>query len=118
MSHPFLDDLADDVTLISSILRGPVTGRAQVQTIVHAGGAQYATQEPTFLGTLNGRTFFEYSAELHSGLVATGLVGMRRNADNKITELNIAFSPLGAVVEMAEGVKASLSGQVAPGLFI
>lgn len=118
MSHPFLDDLADDVTLISSILRAPVTGREQVQTVVHAGGTQYADQTPTFLGTLEGRTFFEYTAKLHSGLIATGLVGMRRNGDNKITELNITFSPLGAVLEMAAGVKAALSGQVASTLFI
>jgi hypothetical protein len=116
--HPFLDDLAEDVTLVSSILREPVHGRALVTAIVKAGGSQYRDQVPQFLGHIDDRTFFEYTVTLHSGVAATGLVSIQRDGTKAVTGLNITFSPLGAVLEMSAGVAQTLDGQFAPSLFL
>ena len=36
--HPFLDDLTTDAELVSSVLRGPVTGRDEIRLAVNAVG--------------------------------------------------------------------------------
>jgi hypothetical protein len=46
--HPFLEDLAENVTLISSILREPVTGRALVLKVVKSTASLYLDQRPHF----------------------------------------------------------------------
>ena len=102
--HPFLDDLADNVVLHSSILPAPVSGRAAVLRVVKAGGSLYRRQIPTFLGNIEGRGIFEYDIELTDGTMARGLVSMVRNGTGDVTHLHIAFSPLGAVRAMAQAL--------------
>ena len=103
--HPFLDDLAEGVTLISSVLRRPVSGRDAVREVVKAAGSHYRRQTPRFLGTLGVRTFFEYEAELADGSTATGLVAITKDEAGAVTALNITFSPLGAVLAIAEALR-------------
>jgi hypothetical protein len=102
--HPFLDDLAEDVVLHSSILPAPVSGRAEVLRVVKAGGSLYRRQIPTFLGNIDGRGIFEYDVELTDGSTARGLVSMVRNGTGEVTHLHITFSPLGAVMAMAQAL--------------
>ena len=116
--HLFLDDLADNVTLVSSILRQPVAGRSAVRQVVKAAASLYLQQSPRFLGTVDGRTFFEYDVALAGGAIASGLVSIERNDNNEVSELHIAFSPLGAVLALAAGVQGLLSAEFAPALFI
>lgn len=104
--HPFLDDLADDVVLHTSILPAPVSGRAEVLRVVKAGGSLYRRQTPTFLGNIEGRGIFEYDIELTDGTTARGLVSMVRNDSGEVTRLHITFSPLGAVLAMAQALAA------------
>ena len=110
--HPFLDDLAEDVTLVSSVLRRSVAGRELVIKVVKAGGSQYVDQTPRFLGGVEGRTFFEYDVTLVTGEKAQGLVAIGRNDIGEVTDLNITFSPLGAVLSIAEGMRAILVGDL------
>jgi len=116
--HPFLDDLAQNVTLVSSILRLPVSGRDAVLQVVKAGAGLYLEQTPTFLGTVDGRTFFEYDVVLAGAERASGLVSIRRDANNEVTDLHIAFSPLGAVLSLASGMKTALGADFAANLFL
>lgn len=104
--HPFLDDLADQVVLHTSILPAPVSGRAEVLRVVKAGGSLYRQQIPTFLGNIEGRGIFEYDVELTDGTTARGLVSMVRDASGAVTQLHITFSPLGAVLAMAQALAA------------
>ncbi|SFK52413.1 hypothetical protein SAMN03159338_4448 [Sphingomonas sp. NFR04] len=104
--HPFLDDLAEDVVLHSSILPAPVSGRAEVLRVVKAGGSLYRRQIPTFLGNIEGRGIFEYDIELTDGSAARGLVSMVRNGSGEVTQLHITFSPQGAVLAMAQALAA------------
>jgi NAD(P)-dependent dehydrogenase (short-subunit alcohol dehydrogenase family) len=106
--HPFLDDLADDVELVSSILYLPVRGREAVLEVVKAGARQYASQTPRSLDHAGGALYFEYDFTLKNGVRGVGLVSIRRASGGKVTALNIAFSPLDAVTALADAVRAEL----------
>jgi hypothetical protein len=116
--HPFLDDLADEVVLDSSVLRRQVRGRDAVLAVVRAGAHQYASQTPVFLGDSADRTYFEYAVTLRDGLEGTGLVAIRRGADRKVTGLEIAFSPLDVVLSIAAGVRDHLGAGFDRTLFL
>jgi hypothetical protein len=116
--HPFLDDLADDVVLSSSVLRRQISGRDAVLKVVRSGASQYAKQAPTFLGDVGDRSYFEYALTLHDGAEGTGLVSIRRNAERKVIGLEIAFSPLGVVLSIAAGARNQLAGEFDADLFL
>lgn len=116
--HPFIDDLGETVVLESSILRRPVTGKELVLKVVKAGAGQYAAQKPRFLETVGERSFFEYDIDLVDGTAAVGLVSIRRDASGAVTHLHIAFSPLGAVLSMAAGVRDTLAAELGADLFV
>lgn len=116
--HPFLDDLADDVVLSSSILRRAVRGRDQALKVVRAAAGQYLSQTPRFLGTVGTRSYFEYDVTLAGGLAAAGLVSIVRNADHEVTELLVAFSPLGSVLSLAAGVREQLAADLGADVFL
>ncbi|GGD96928.1 hypothetical protein [Caballeronia grimmiae] len=117
-SHPFLDDLEENVVLISSVLRCPVHGRETVARVVKAGACHYASQTPRFLGAAGERSYFEYDAQLVDGVAASGLVSMVRNAHGRVTHLHIAFSPLDAVLSMANGLREQLGAECDPAWFL
>lgn len=116
--HPFIDDLGAEVALVSSVLRQPVRGRDLVLKVVKAGASLYAAQKPRFLGSVGERTYFEYDVDLVSGDEAVGLVSILRDASGEVTDLHIAFSPLGAVLSIAAGVKDQLAGELGTDLFL
>ena len=116
--HPFLDDLDDDVVLVSSVLRRPVQGRDLVLKVVKAGASQYAAQKPRFLGSIGERSYFEYDVDLVGGSDAVGLVSIFRDADSQVSHLHVAFSPLGAVLSIAEGVRDQLAAELGADLFL
>lgn len=116
--HPFLDDLAEDVTLTSSVLRGPVRGRDLALAVVKAGGTLYREQRPQFLGSVDRHGYFEYEAVLTDGQTAQGLVSMVRNEAGEVTDLHIAFSPLGAVLSIATALRGLLDGRIAAELLL
>ncbi|WP_250470154.1 MULTISPECIES: hypothetical protein [unclassified Caballeronia] len=116
--HPFIEDLGDGVTLESSILRKTIRGKELVLKVVKAGATQYATQTPRFLGSMGERSFFEYDANLVDGRSAVGLVSILRNRAGEVTNLNITFSPLDAVLSIAAGVRDKLSHELGAELFL
>lgn len=116
--HPFLDDLTENVTLVSSVLRGEISGRENVLKVVKAGAAQYKRQTPTFLADVEDRRLFEYEIELEGGLIAQGMVSIVHDVDGGVIHLHIAFSPLDAVLKIAKGVRELISGDLHPDLLL
>ena len=92
--HPFLDDLAPQVTLVTNVLSVPVHGREQVLRVVQAGARLYADQKPSYLRDIDAhRTLFEYDASLVGGGDVHGVVVIDKDAAGQVTHLNIGFSP-------------------------
>ncbi|WP_175887115.1 hypothetical protein [Burkholderia contaminans] len=116
--HLFLDDLTADAELISSVLRGPVTGRDDIRLAVDAVGTFYASQTPTFLQTVGSRLFLEYEAVLTSGEQLSAVVVVDRNADGSVPRVSVRMSPLGAVLTLATHLRGALSKQLPDNLFL
>ena len=116
--HPFLDDLSADAELISSVLRGPVTGRDKIRLVVNAVGTLYASQAPTFLQAVGPRLLLEYEAILKSGESLSAAVVVERNPDGSVPHVSVRMSPLGAVLSLATHLRESLSKQLPESLFL
>lgn len=116
--HPFLDDLAADAELVSSVLRGPVIGRDDIRLAVDAVGTFYVSQTPTFLHTVGSRLFVEYEAVLKSGETLSAAVVVDRNADGSVPRVSVRMSPLGAVLTLAGHLRQALSKQLPENIFL
>lgn len=116
--HPFLDDLANDAELISSVLRGPVVGRDEIRRVVDAVGTFYAKQTPTFMEIVGSRTLLEYEAILTSGERLNAAVIIDRDPDGSIPRVSVRMAPVDAVVSLAGHLKSALSGQLPEQLFL
>ena len=116
--HPFLDDLANDAELISSVLRGPVVGRDEIRRVVDAVGTFYAEQTPAFMEIVGSRTLLEYEALLTSGERPNAAVIIDRHPDGSIPRVSVRMAPVHAVVSLAGHLKNALSGQLPKQLFL
>ncbi len=116
--HPFLDDLTADAELVSSILRGPVTGREAITRAVNAVGTFYATQTPTFLEVVGPKLFLEYDAVLTNGEKLAASVVVDRNEDGSVPRVSVRMSPLGAVLSLSAHLREALSGELPDALFL
>jgi hypothetical protein len=116
--HPFLDDLTADAQRISSVLRGPVTGRDAIRRVVDAVGTFYASQTPTFVQDVGSRLVLEYEATLTSGEKLSAAVIVEHNPDGSVPRVSVRMSPLGAVLSLAAGLRERLSKQLPETLVI
>ncbi|MQB40963.1 hypothetical protein [Rhizobium sp. ICMP 5592] len=116
--HPFLDDLTADAELSSSVLRGPVIGRDEINLAVNTVGTFYASQNPTFLEIVGSRLFLEYEAVLTSGEKLNAVVVVDRNPDGSVPRVSVRMSPLGAVLSLAANLREALSDQLLEDLFL
>ncbi|WP_426419896.1 hypothetical protein [Bradyrhizobium genosp. A] len=116
--HPFLDDLTADAELVSSVLRGPVTGRDDIRRVVNAVGTFYASQTPTFVQNVGSRLVLEYKADLIGGESLSAAVIVDRNPDGSVPRVSVRMSPLGAVLSLATGLRERLSQQLPERLFL
>jgi len=116
--HPFLDDLAGDAELISSVLRGPVVGRDEIRRVVDAVGTFYVEQTPTSLDVLGSRTLLEYEALLTSGERLNAAVVIDRDPDGSVPRVSVRMAPVDAIVALAAHLKTALAGQLPEQLFL
>lgn len=116
--HPFLDDLTEDATLTSSVLRSPVVGRETIRKVVDAVGAFYVEQNPTFLGTIGSRTLLEYEAQLTNGKSLNATAVIDHNPDGTVPRVSVRMGPVDAVVALANHLRSALTGQLPEELFL
>ncbi|WP_217591140.1 hypothetical protein [Burkholderia sp. GbtcB21] len=116
--HPFLDDLTTDAELVSSVLRGPVSGRDEIRLAVNAVGTFYASQTPTFAQTVGSRLFLEYEAVLTSGENLSAVVVVDHNSDGSVPRVSVRMSPPDAVLTLAGHLREALSKQLPENLFL
>jgi len=116
--HPFLDDLTTDAELVSSVLRGPVSGRDEIRLAVNTVGTFYASQTPTFVQAVGSRLFLEYEAVLTSGENLSAVVVVDHNSDGSVPRVSVRMSPLDAVLTLAAHLRVALSKQLPENLFL
>lgn len=116
--HPFLDDLASDAELVSSVLREPVVGRDAIRLAVNTVGTFYASQTPTFLQIVGARLFLEYEATLKSGESLSATVVVDHNPDGSVPRVSVRMSPLGSVLSLAADLREALSKQLPTHVFL
>ncbi len=116
--HPFLDDLAPDAEMTSTILRRPVSGRENIKKLVGAVATVYKSQTPIFLETIGSRSFLQYEAELANGMPLTGVAVIERNADGGVQHVSVTFSPLGPALSLSGRLGAILDGDLGDALFL
>jgi len=104
--HPFLDDLADDVELVSSALRGTVQGRDAVRSVVEALARHYTAQMPWFLDDGGGmRSYVDFDLVLPDDRRGRGLVAIQRDPAGEVMGLNITFSPMDVVLVIGAAMR-------------
>lgn len=116
--HPFLDDLTADAELVSSVLRGSVTGSDEIRIVVNAVGTFYASQTPTFFQVVESRLFLEYEAVLTNGEHLNAVVVVDHNPDGSVPRVSVRMSPLGAVLSLATFLREALSQQLPANLLL
>ena len=116
--HPaFLDELAFDAVMNASFLRKPIKGEVAITAVVEAVASLYATLTPVLKGSVGGRDFIEYNAELSSGLGLHAVVALTRNSEGKVSEASVLMSPLDAVLVISSKVSESLSSGMTTDFF-
>lgn len=116
--HPFLDDLTDDAELISTIVRRPVVGRENIRKVVAAVGSLYASQTPTFLGSIGNRSLLQYDAVLQGGQALKGVAVIERNDNGGVVSVSVTFSPFESTLALATRLAALMEGESEQGIFI
>jgi hypothetical protein len=99
--HPFLDDLAPDAELRSTVLRESVFGPEKIKRLVDAVGSFYKSQTPTFFESAGSRGLLQYEAELGNGLIVHGTAVIERNPDGSVQHVSATFSPLDSALSLA-----------------
>lgn len=103
----WLDNLSPGVVMTASILPTPAVGPEAVRNVIRTGGSMYVTQTFTFKGEIAGRDVLEFDAELRTGEAIHCIVSIAKNDEGVITNITLGHSPLGAVLALAELVKAA-----------
>jgi hypothetical protein len=109
--HPvWIHNMADDVTLESSLLNGLVRGKEAVQSIGTCIKKTYDRQEFEFAGFYNGNIFLEsYTGWFHDTSVRC-LVMVARNDAGQAQNLAVSFRPLGALQLLSRMVGEHFAG--------
>lgn len=116
--HPFLDDLAPDAELESTVLRRAVKGRENITRLVNAVGSLYRTQTPVFLQRFGPRSVLQYDAILVNGLALRGTAVIEHSPDGSIPKVSVTFSPLGSAISLAAKLGALLDQELGEDLFL
>lgn len=107
--HPFLDDLSDEVTLLTNVLRNEVRGKSAVLTTIRTGAQIYKSQTTTYQNHLSDRrSLIEYDAELVGGQHVHAVVLIDWDEARKVTKLNIGFAPLDGAIAFSSRLEALL----------
>ncbi len=116
--HPFLDDLAPDAEMTSTVLRRPLSGSENIKRLVGAVGTFYKSQTPVFFESTGTRSFLQYDATLSNGMILRGTVVIERNLDGSVPRVSVTFSPLDSALSLAGRLGALLDGELGEGLFL
>jgi len=118
LSPPWLNQLAPDALLISSVLNRPLQGRDAIIKVVQTAGGLYESHSVVFQGTLGERELVEYDARAFGGSNLHGVLTLSRNPTGDIIEVGIHHGPLGAVNRLSAALKETLATEIGVDYFL
>lgn len=111
-THPFLNDLSPNAELRGTVLRQPIKGGDNISQVVSAVGTFYKEQRTIYTETVGLRSFIEYEADLHSGVLMRAIVVVERGGDGLVSQVSVRVEPLGAALTIAENLAPILGSLV------
>jgi drug/metabolite transporter superfamily protein YnfA len=108
LSPPWLDELAPNAILISSVLNRSLRGRDAIIKVVQAVGGMYEAHSVVFRATFADRELLEYDA-LAFGVAVHGVVILSRNTEGEIFNVGVHHGPVEAVNKLSAALKERLS---------
>lgn len=107
---PWLEDLADDVTIEGSLLDGAARGPEAVRSIVGTIRTLYERQDFNFAGPYRGDGWIEdYNARVRGEPIACVVVVVR-NADGQTTSVSANYRPRSSLLLLSRLVGEQLAG--------
>ena len=95
---PWLDDLADDVTLEGSVMNGVVRGAEAVRTLLGYARTLYEYQEFNFAGEYDDNGFLEDYTSRVAGEPIASVVVVTRNAAGQAQHIVVNHRPLDSLL--------------------
>lgn len=108
LSPAWLDQLAPDAILISSVLNRSLRGRDSIIKVVQAVGGMYEAHLVVFHATFSDRELIEYDALILGGVAVHGVVLLSRNAAGEILNVGVHHGPVEAVNKLSAALKERL----------
>ncbi len=118
LSPPWLNELAPNVNLISSVLNRPLQGREGVIRVVQTAGSLYEAHAVVFHATFGERELLEYDAKAFGGVDLHGVLTLSRNTAGDIVEVGIHHGPVGAVNRLSAALKERLATELGADYFL
>ncbi len=112
LSPPWLDQLAPNAILISSVLNRTLQGRDSIIKVVQAVGGLYEAHSVVFQATLGDRELIEYGALAFGGVAVHGVVILSKNPAGEIFNVGVHHGPVEAVNKLSAALKERLSGEL------
>lgn len=112
LTPAWLNQLAPNATMISSVLRRPLHGREAIIKVVQAAGGLYEMHTVAFNGQFADRELLEYDALAFGGLPVHGVLTLTRNTSGEIVDVGIHHGPLSAVNRLSAALKGILGADL------
>jgi drug/metabolite transporter superfamily protein YnfA len=114
----WLNELAPNATLISSVLNRPLQSRDAVIKVIQAVGGLYEAHAVVFQAPVGDRILLEYDALAFGGVAVHGVVMLSRNPAGEISEVSVHHSPLEAVSKISAALRERLSAELGVDYFL
>ncbi|UCJ18755.1 hypothetical protein K5Q02_10470 [Pseudomonas sp. MM211] len=118
LSPSWLNQLAPDAILISSVLNRSLQGRDAIIKVVQAAGGLYESHSVVFRGAFGDRQLLEYDAQAFGGIDLHGVLTLSMNRAGEIFEVGIHHGPVDAVNKLSAALKERLATELGAEYFL
>lgn len=118
LTPPWLNRLAPDATMISSVLVQPLHGREAIIKMVQAAGGLYEAHTVVFHSQFGDRELLEYDALAFGGMHVHGVLTLTRDAAGDIVDVGIHHGPIDAVNTLSAALRDRLVTDLGPEYFL
>jgi hypothetical protein len=118
LSPAWLNQLAPDALMISSVLDRTVVGRDAIVKVIQAAGGLYDSHSIVFSAKFGDRELFEYDAVAFSDVALHGVVTLTRSSTGEIVAVGVHHGPLSAVDKLSSALKELLGTELGAEFFL